>query len=114
VAQNNQMLRIGTDVAKPIALTWLDADNLLVLGQVGARKQLYEVPLNGGQSTLIATPHGVRSVAVSWPAGRAAPFIAIAIGQADSPHAEIQMSKTGLLNPDWRRVGKGNTPVFPG
>ena len=114
VAQNNQMLRIGTDVAKPITLTWLDPDDLLVLGQVGARKQLYEVPLNGGQSTLIATPQGVRSVAASWPTGKAAPSIAIAIGRADSPQAEIQMSKTGLLNPDWRRVAKGITPVFPG
>ncbi len=114
VAQNTQMLRIGTDVAKPIALTWLDPDDLLVLGQVGARTQLYEVPLNGGQSTPIATPHGVRSVAASWPAGQGAPSIAIAIALPHSSARLIQTSKTGLLNPNWRRAGKGITPVFPG
>ncbi|HEX6934476.1 MAG TPA: LpqB family beta-propeller domain-containing protein [Streptosporangiaceae bacterium] len=114
VAQNTQMLRIGTDVAKPVALTWLDPDNLLVLGQVGTRTQLYEVPLNGGQSTPIATPHGVTSVAASWPAGQNAPTIAVAIAPAGNSPGVIQVAKSGLLNPNWRQVAKGITPVFPG
>jgi hypothetical protein len=114
VAQNTQMLRVGTDVAEPIALTWLDPDHLLVVGQVGTRTQLYEVPLNGGQSVPIATPRGAKSVAVSWPAGQSSPSIAVAIPPTDNSSAVIQLSTTGLLSPDWHQVAKGITPVFPG
>ncbi len=120
VAQAGQMLRVGTDVAQPIALTWLDPDHLLVLGPTGtARTQLYDVPLNGGQSTPIATPHGVTCLAVSclavsWPRGQNAPSIAVGIAPTATLPGVIQMSKSGVLNPDWRRVAKGITPVFPG
>lgn len=120
VAQDTQMLRVGTDVAKPIALTWLDPDHLLVLGQIGAaRTQLYDVPLTGGESIPVATPRGAVSVAASWPSGQRAPSIVVSTGRpspspAGSSPGVIQMSKTGLLNPDWRQVAKGITPVFPG
>jgi hypothetical protein len=115
IAQASQMLRVGTDVVQPVALTWLDPDHLLVLGRTGtARKQLYDVPLNGGQSTPIATPHRVKSLAVSWPRGQSAPSIAVGIAPTRTSPGAIQMSKSGVLNPDWRQVAKGITPVFPG
>jgi Lipoprotein LpqB beta-propeller domain/Sporulation and spore germination len=115
VAQNTQLLRVGTDVPHPISLAWLDPDHLLVLSQNGPRKtQLYEVPLNGGQSAPIPTPRGTKSVAASWPSGPD-PTMAVAIAPtAASPNGVIQLSKTGPLNPDWHVVAKGVTPVFPG
>ncbi len=119
IAQAGQMLRVGTDVARPVALTWLDPDHLLVLGRIGtARTQLYDVPLNGGQSTPIATPHGVMpsstSLAASWPARQNAPSIAVGIAPTATSPGVIQMSTSGVLNPAWRQVAKGTTPVFPG
>ena len=69
-----------------MALTWLDPDHLLVLGRTGSgRTQLYEVPLNGGQSTPIATPRGVTSVTASWPGKQRQPFIAVAIAPTSPP-----------------------------
>jgi hypothetical protein len=124
IAQTSNMLRVGTDVAKPVGLTWLDPDHLLVLAQIGShRTQLYEVPLNGGQSTPIATPRGVTCsatenctelVTANWPSTQAAPSIAVAIAPTATSAGVIQLAKSGLLNPDWRQVAKGVTPVFPG
>ncbi len=124
IAQTSTMLRVGTDVANPVGLTWLDPDHLLVLAQISSnRTQLYEVPLNGGQSTPIATPRGVACsaaencaelVTASWPSTQAAPSIAVAIAPTATSVGVIQLARSGLLNPDWRQVAKGITPVFPG
>ncbi len=77
IAQTSTMLRVGTDLAKPVGLTWLDPDHLLVLAETGnGRTQLYDVPLNGGQSIPIATPRDLTCsatencaelVTASWP-----------------------------------------------
>ncbi|MDR2984346.1 MAG: LpqB family beta-propeller domain-containing protein, partial [Nocardiopsaceae bacterium] len=80
IAQTDQVLRVGTDLTDPRSLTWLDPNHLLVLDRLGSgRTQLFDVPLNGGQSTPIATPHGVQSVTASWPSGQSEPSIAVAI-----------------------------------
>ena len=114
VAQNTQLLRVGTDVPHPISLTWLDPDHLLVLSQNGPHKtELYEVPLNGGQSTPIATPRGATSVAAIWPTGPD-PTIAVGIPPTATSPGVIELTKSGPLNPDWQQVAKGVTPVFPG
>jgi YD repeat-containing protein len=116
IAQTSSVLRVGTDVADPRALTWLDPDHLLVLGRLSSgRVQLFTVPLNGGQSMPIATPHGATSVTANWPSGRSQPTVAVAIAPptAGSP-GTIQMSKAGWPNPDWQQVAKGTMPVFPG
>jgi hypothetical protein len=125
IAQTSSVLRVGTDIADPIGLSWLDPDHLLVLGRTGSgRTQLYEVPLNGGQSTPIATPSGVTSVTASWPGKQRQPFIAVAIAPTATSPAEIQTSISGWPSPDWQQVAKGPTglqdpayiftPVFPG
>lgn len=111
----HQMLRVGSDIAKPVALTWLDPDHLLVLGRSGlARTEMFEVPLNGGDSTEIATPRGVTSLAASWPYGQVNPHVVIGIAATDTTPGKIEMSRTGLLNPDWVLVAKGISPVLPG
>jgi two-component system sensor histidine kinase MtrB len=116
VAQTSSVLRVGTDVADPISLTWLDPDHLLVLGRTTAgSNQLFEVPLNGGQSLPIATPRDAISVTANWPSGHAEPSVAVEIAPASgSLIGTIQMAKASWPSPDWRQVAKGNMPVFPG
>jgi hypothetical protein len=73
------------------------------------------VPLNGGQSTEIPTPRGVASVAASQPAGQSQPpLIVIGIAPTGTTPGKIEESSNGLLNPDWKPVASGITPVFAG
>jgi Lipoprotein LpqB beta-propeller domain len=107
-------VKVGSDITDPTAVTWLDPDHLLVLGQVGPRSELFEVPLNGGSSTEIAVPHGVTSVAANWPSAAELPRVVVAVpGEGNDP-GRIWISKAGLLNRGWSPVAKGGTPVFPG
>jgi len=116
IAQTSSVLRVGTDVADPISLTWLDPDHLLVLSRTSSgSNQLFVVPLNGGQSIPIATPRDAISVTANWPSGHAEPSVAVEIEPASgSLFGTIQMAKAGWPSPDWRQVAKGNMPVFPG
>jgi Lipoprotein LpqB beta-propeller domain/Sporulation and spore germination len=113
IAQTPQTLRVGSDITNPVAVTWLDPDHLLVLSRSSGRTQLFEVPLNGVESTEIPTPRGVTSVAASWPSGPQ-PHVVIGIAATPTSPGTIEMSMTGLQNPDWQPVAKGTTPVFPG
>jgi hypothetical protein len=115
LAQKRQMLRVGPDVAHPVALSWLDPDRLVVLDQKdGGRTVLYEVPLDGARSTEIPTPSGVTAVAAAAQDSRQ-PRVLVAIAPTATTSAgEIEMSTTELPNPDWRPLVKGITPVFPG
>jgi hypothetical protein len=113
LAQKRQMLRVGPDVANPVALSWLEPDHLLVLDQQGAgRTVLYEVPLDGAKSTEIPTPGGVTAVAAAPQGGQQR--VLVAIGPTATAPGEIEMSTTELPNPEWRPLVKGITPVFPG
>jgi hypothetical protein len=113
--QPQQMLRVGSDVVDPGALTWLDPDHLLVLDRRAPGKaQIYEVPLDGGASTQVATPSGAISLASNWPYGQVNPQLAVGIAPAGAVPGEIEIDKNGLLNPRWLAEVKGITPVFPG
>ncbi len=122
LAQSGQMLRVGSDVTNPVALTWLDPDHLLVLDQTGAGKtEIWEVPLNSGNSTEIASPPGVTSLAARWPnpkvdaAGTPVDLqVIIGIAPSRTSPGGIEIDKSGLVNPDWVPLVKGITPVFPG
>ncbi len=49
IAQTLGTLRVGSDLADPVALSWLDPDHLLVLNESApGHAEIYEVPLNGG------------------------------------------------------------------
>jgi hypothetical protein len=114
LAQNRQMLRVGPDVAHPIALSWLEPDRLLVLDKKDrARTVLYEVPLDGARSTEIPTPSGVTSVAAA-PQASQQPRVLVAIAPTATSPGKIEMSTTELTNPDWRPLVRGITPVYPG
>lgn len=115
IAQTSPMLRVGSDLAHPIALSWLDPDHLLVLDQTGpGRTEIYEVPLNGGASTEITTPAGVTSLSATWPDPAKPPRVVIGLAAAGDSAARIEESRGALVNPEWQALGTGVTPVFPG
>jgi hypothetical protein len=115
VGQTQQTLRVGSDIPHPVALAWLDPDDLLALSRSSTgRTQMFEVPLNGGESTEVAIPRGVTSVAASWPGGQAQPHVVIGTAPTPTSPGSIEISKSGMLNPDWQPLAKGTTPVFPG
>jgi Lipoprotein LpqB beta-propeller domain/Sporulation and spore germination len=114
LAQTQQMLRVGSDIPNPVALTWLDPDHLLVLDRSAGKSEIYQVPLSSGTSTEIATPRGVTWMAANWPYGKAYPQVVVSIAPTRTTPGQIEISKTNPLNPDWQPVTKGITPVFPG
>ena len=112
LGQSNHLVTVGSDIANPVALSWLDADHLVVLDHRGrAPAQLYEVPLDGGVSTQVTTPAGVTSVAASGSA--VVVGTVVAGGGAGSSQDQILMSP-GLIWSWGRLVALGLSPVFPG
>lgn len=117
IGQTAKMLRVGSELADPVALSWVDPDHLMVLDQVRpGRNEIYEVPLNGGASTEITTPPGAISLAAASPAPGRPPRVVIGIKTAGV--FKIEYLHGSLINPDWQPLGNGTTtgktPVFPG
>jgi lipoprotein LpqB-like beta-propeller protein/sporulation and spore germination protein len=86
--------QLGADLADPTALSWYDADHLLVVDQADIGPELFEVPVNGDRSTFQSVEPGMISIT--------------AAGPHNSLYASLQ---TGLLA---RSVGLGelwSTPV---
>lgn len=99
---------IGAGIPHPDALSWYGTDDVIVLADSGGSSsaQLYEVPLNGGPPTVIATPGAPVSVTATSPEGTVAD---IAIGL---PGAKMMVSTDlGAFQPT--RVG-GESPAYPG
>jgi hypothetical protein len=56
-------VQLGSNVSNPVALTWYDADDLLVLGGTGPQTSLWEVPVDGQPATkLPSTLSGAISI----------------------------------------------------
>ncbi len=98
---------IGSAIPDPEALSWYGTDYLIVLNGSSSGPQLYEVPLNGGQPTPIATPGGIPvSVTATNPGVSSAE---IALGMSDG---QIMLSANlGVFEP--ARVA-GAAPAYPG
>jgi hypothetical protein len=101
-----QPVTIGAGLPEPDSVTWYGSDDVIVLAGSPSNARLYEVPLNGGQPTGIATPGAPESVTATSPEG-SAPVIAIGL-----PGDRILVSTDlGAFQPT--RVG-GQAPVYPG
>jgi hypothetical protein len=97
---------IGAGLPEPDAVAWYGADDVIVLAGNPPNAKLYEVPLNGGQPTVIATPDAPESVTATSPEG-SAPVIAIGV-----PGDKILVSTDlGAFQPT--RV-PGQAPAYPG
>ena len=107
LAENNQLLPFGPDVANPVAVSWWDSDHLLVLGKGG----LHVVPLDGEPSVPVPTPLGTVSVTSNGS------VIAIGTGgPGGQTHVDVSHVPDGLWKAVvWQKVAKdGTTPVYPG
>jgi Lipoprotein LpqB beta-propeller domain/Sporulation and spore germination len=99
-----QAVRLGPNITNPIALTWYNADNLLVLDGVGSKTTLWEVPVDGQPA---AQSPGVLPGAISITANSAQN--ALVVGLSSN---ELEVS-AGLEGP-WQVLGNGGqNPAFP-
>ena len=97
-------VRLGPNITDPIALTWYDADDLLVLDGMGNGSTLWEVPVDGQPATKLP---GVLPGAVSITAD--GPMNALVLGLSGSG-LEVSASLEG----PWQPLGSGGqNPVFP-
>jgi hypothetical protein len=104
LAQNAHFLTVGTELADPIALCWWGADHLLVLDKEADGTQLYEVPLNGGESTPVPTPPDAVSVAANGSS------VAVGTLTAAGPVLKVSRDLGGI----WHRIAGASTPAYPG
>ncbi len=97
-------VRLGPNVQDPIALTWYDADDLLVLNGPSTATALWDVPLDGQSAT--RSPE-VLPGATSITANSARN--ALVVGLSDG-----QMKVSASLAGPWQRLGSnGQNPAFP-
>jgi hypothetical protein len=108
LGQNGQLQPVGPDLDNPVGLTWWGPDHLLVLDQRHGDDQLYEVPLNGGQSTRVPTPPGVVTVT-----GNGSVVVVGTKTVEDGSTQELIESATGL-NGIWHQAASGSLPTYPG
>jgi hypothetical protein len=97
---------IGSGITDPESLSWYDANDVIVLdGSSGG--QLWEVPLNGGAPSAIASQGNIASVTATNPSG---PTTNIAVGLADG-----QIMISSKLGAAFEKTGAtGQAPVYPG
>ena len=106
VTVQQQPVTIGAGITRPDALSWYGTDDVIVLAGSSSSAQLYEVPLNGGPPTIIATPGDPVSVTATSPEGSTAD---IAIGL---PGGKIMVSADlGAFQPT---RAAGQSPAYPG
>lgn len=98
---------IGSSITDPEALSWYDANNVIVLHGSSSGGQLDEVPLNGGQPISIASPSNIVSVTATSPSG---PSPNIAVGLSGG---QIVVSANLGAFESTHATG-GQAPVYPG
>ncbi len=97
---------IGPGITDPQALTWYDANNIIVLTGSPPGSQLEEVPLNGGQPTPIVSEGNIVSVTATSPGG-SGPEIAIGLSGG-------QIMVSANLGAFENTRATGQAPVYPG
>jgi Lipoprotein LpqB beta-propeller domain/Sporulation and spore germination len=96
-------VQLGPNVTNPIALTWYDADNLLVLDGAGDQTSLWEVPVDGQPATPLP---GVLPGAISITANNSRNALVIGMTQN-----RMEVS-AGFVGP-WQPLGNGGqSPAF--
>lgn len=107
LAQGGPVLTAGPDLVSPIALTWWDSNHLLVLDRSRGVSQLYEVPLNGGESTRVVTPRNAMSVTANGS------LIAVGTPASDGNGQPTVLASRGF-DGVWVEVDAGSTPTYVG
>jgi hypothetical protein len=98
-----QNVAVGTDVTAPTALSWYDADHLLVVAQSTGGPTLDEVPVDGDTSTAIGVQSNMVSIAA---AGSLNPLYA----GLQTNHVARSIGFSGL----WSLFVSGSSATYPG
>jgi hypothetical protein len=100
-----QTVAVGTDVSTPSALTWYDADHLLVVAQTAAGPGLEEVPVDGDRSTAMGVEPSMISIT--------------AAGTTNALYAGLQTNPGHLarsigVSELWNFFVSGSSAAYPG
>jgi hypothetical protein len=97
-------VQLGPNITDPIALTWYDADDLLVLDATSTGIKLWDVPVDGQPATESpgVLPHAISITANSTQN-------ALVVGLSDN-----RMEVSASLEGPWQSLGgDGQNPAFP-
>jgi hypothetical protein len=95
--------QIGADLGRPSALSWYDADHLLVVNQAASGPQLEEVPVDGDRSAYNGIEPDMTSIAAAGPHNPL--FAGLETGQ---------LAKSLGLSELWNQFGPGRAVTYPG
>ena len=97
-------VQLGPNISDPIALTWYDADNLLVLDGTDAGTTLWEVPVDGQSATKLP---GALPGAISITANSAQNALVVGLSGG-------QLEVSASLEGPWQQLAAGGqNPAFP-
>jgi Lipoprotein LpqB beta-propeller domain/Sporulation and spore germination len=95
--------QIGADLVAPSALSWYDADHLLVVNQLSPDPQLEEVPVDGDRSSYQGIEPDMASIAAAGPHNRL--FVTLQTGD---------LAESVGLGELWSVAGPGRAATYPG
>jgi hypothetical protein len=108
VRTNDQVMlssagQVGADLTGPSALTWYDADHLLVVNLGSSGPQLEEVPVDGDRSSSQSIEPGMVSIAAAGPGNGL--FVSL-----QTRH----LAKSSGLGELWNQFAEGSAATYPG
>jgi hypothetical protein len=108
VKTNDQVMlssavQLGADLTQPSALTWYDADHLLVVNQASYGPQLEEVPADGDRSSYQGIEPEMTSIAAAGP--RNGLFVGLQTGH---------LARSVGLGELWSQFAPGHAATYPG
>jgi hypothetical protein len=108
VKTNDQVMlasggQVGAELAQPRALSWYDADHLLVVNQASYGPQLEEVPVDGDRSSYQGIEPEMTSIAAAGP--RNGLFVGLQTGH---------LARSVGLGELWSPFAEGHAATYPG
>jgi hypothetical protein len=94
---------VGADLTRPSALSWYDADHLLVVNQAPTGPQLEEVPVDGDRSSYQGIEPDMASIAAAGPHNGL--FVGLQTGH---------LAKSVGLGELWSQFAEGSAVTYPG
>ena len=95
--------QLGADLTRPSALTWYDADHLLVVNQASDGPQLEEVPVDGDRSSYQGIEPEMTSIAAAGPHNDL--FVGLQTGH---------LARSVGLDELWSQFAEGHAATYPG
>jgi hypothetical protein len=95
--------QLGADLTRPSALSWYDADHLLVVNQASYGPQLEEVPVDGDRSSYQGIEPEMTSIAAAGPHNDL--FVGLQTGH---------LARSVGLDELWSQFAEGHAATYPG